>query len=732
MERKMKSVRHRCFIKAIRHAVSLTTVALVVFFTCFTCTFFYSDAAAESSAPSRTIDLVYDDSGSMIINENGDYVDTWCQAKYALEVFAAMLGENDTMNVFVMSEFEDSSTGKPKLTLKGSAGSKKNVSEVHNMITSDGNTPFNAVRAAENHLKEAKADEKWLVVLTDGEFEDGKMPQSEIDDFFSQKPEDMKVMYLGMGAAAGSISAKPDNDIYYEKAQNNSEILQKLTDIGKQVFNRDRLTISSGNSISFDIPMKELIVFAQGENVSIKGLKNKEGKTISSTGDPVTVKNSEKATSSNHFDEDKIIIDKSLKGSIATFATTLPEGTYTIEASGAKTIEVYYQPDVDIIASLRQGDEEVTNLSDLEAGEYTIDFSLVKGGTEEKIGDSKLLGKVDYEAYVTNNDVLHDKRYKSGDTIVIDEGPLSIDATAHYLGYHTVQTHLDYSIYKDKELGFTTFDDFIHTITSKGFSDDLPTKVAVTVNGKKPTEEQWNNMDIPKLKMKKKPGFSLGDFRIEKSDDLGIYNLYPSNPSGKLSGKTYQDVDLVLSYEGTVGNETWAGEDTVTVKIQDNRNWLSKHLRILIIGSILGALLALILGYIPGIKHYLPKKLKKRPMVTSKKIGSYERPPKPTNGDFQKNQLYTFLPYVAEKGVIRYVPKGIAGAPKLQVKGSKGRRMEITNVRDFAKKKNITFDGERADRLFEEPRNQKKFVASSGLTMTAEINGIKYTCSLNE
>ena len=728
----MKSVNNRYLIDPIRKILSKIIIVLTIIFMCFTGSFVLTDAAAETSAPSRVIDLVYDDSGSMIVNDKGDYVDTWCQAKYALEVFAGMLGENDTMNVFVMSDFETDASGKPMLTLKGSSGAKKNVSKVHNMITSDGNTPFNAVRAAESHLKDTEADEKWLVVLTDGEFEDGKMPQSEIDDFFSQKPEDMKVMYLGMGAAAGSITAKPDNDIFYEKAENNNEILQKLTDIGKQVFNRDRLNVGSDNTISFDIPMKELIVFAQGENVSINGLKGKGGKTIGSTGDPVTVKNSDKATSSNHFDEDKILIDKTLKGSIATFDQSLKEGKYTIDVSGAKTIEVYYQPDVDIIASLKQGDEEVTNLSDLEAGEYTIDFALVKGGTEEKIGDSKLLGKVEYEAYVTNNGTLHDKAYKSGDTITIDEGPLSIDATAHYLGYHTVQTHLDYSIYKDKEIGFTVADDTIHTITNKGFSDDLPTKVAVTVNGEKPTEEQWNNMDLPALKYKKKPKFKLGDFRIEKSDELGIYNLYPSNPSGKLSGKTYSDVNLVLTYEGNVGNETWAGKDTIPVRIQDNRNWFTKHLRIILFGSVFGAILALILGYIPGIKYYLPKKLKKRPMVTSKKIGSYERPPKPTNGNFEKNRLYTFLPYVSEKGTIRYVPKGIAGAPKLQVKGSKGRRMEITNIKDFAKKKNITFDGERADRLFEEPRNQKKFVASSGLTMTAEINGIKYTCSLNE
>jgi len=64
-------------------------------------------AGAASQAPSRTINVVYDDSGSMI-KTGGQLVDTWCQAKYAMEVFAAMLGEQDTMNIYVMSDFRSS------------------------------------------------------------------------------------------------------------------------------------------------------------------------------------------------------------------------------------------------------------------------------------------------------------------------------------------------------------------------------------------------------------------------------------------------------------------------------------------------------------------------------------------------------------------------------------------------------------------------------------------------
>ena len=69
------------------------------------------------STPSRVLNVVYDDSGSMLIN--GDtWVDTWCQAKYAMEVFAALLEEKDTLNIFPMST--NSSSGSAAKTRSAS------------------------------------------------------------------------------------------------------------------------------------------------------------------------------------------------------------------------------------------------------------------------------------------------------------------------------------------------------------------------------------------------------------------------------------------------------------------------------------------------------------------------------------------------------------------------------------------------------------------------------------
>lgn len=704
-------------------------IFLVVVFSMGIFPFLSLSVYANDDAPSRVVNLVYDDSGSMIENVNGDKVDTWCQAKYAMEVLSAMLSENDIMNIYVMSDFESGTSNDPRVVLNGSSGTKINVEKIHNMVTNAGNTPFNAVRKAESDLESSTAEEKWLVVLTDGEFEDGAMKQDQIDEFFSKKPDNVKVMYLGMGANAGTITENKSNDIYYVKAEKNKDILKKITEAGKRVFNRDRLDVNAkSKSISFDVPMKELIVFAQGENVSIKGIKNKDGKNIQSTDSPVTVQYSDKAA--NNYSDVKI--DKTLRGSITTFQGSFPAGKYTVDVEGAKTVEVYYKPDVEITASLKKGKKEVTDLSNLEAGDYTINFKLVESGTGKKAKDSKLLGDVKFEAEVTNNGKMHKKKYSNGDTITIEEGPLTIDATARYLGYHTVDTHLDYSIYKDKQIGFSIKDNPQHEITGNGFKKDMPMKLQATVDGNVPTSEQWELMEVPDVSFSEEPDFEMGNFRVEKDKECGIYNIYPTL-GNEISGKEYKDVDLNVSYKGKVGSETWAGNEKVTMEMKDSRSFLTKHRDMIFKAIVLLAILALLLGYVPGIKNYLPKKLKKRPVIKSKKVGNIGSKLPPSNGSFEKNITSTILPYIAEKGIIRYVPKGIAGAPKLQVKGlgSRGNsRMQITNMKDFANKKYMTFDGERADMLCK--TNSKTFNTSSALMITAEMRGIKYTCNLNE
>lgn len=125
-------------------------------------------SADVKEQPSRAINVVYDDSTSMIVDDfSKESVDRWCQAKYAMEVFASMLGEKDTMSIYAMSDFVYSAAGSPMLTVSGSEPVEARVQSVHHMITAASNTPFESADQAFADLQTASADEKWLVILMD-------------------------------------------------------------------------------------------------------------------------------------------------------------------------------------------------------------------------------------------------------------------------------------------------------------------------------------------------------------------------------------------------------------------------------------------------------------------------------------------------------------------------------------------------------------------------------------
>lgn len=679
--------------------------------------------AATSNAPNRVINLVYDDSGSMIItdikDENGNVVeadkkvDTWCQAKYAIEVFASLMGENDTLNIYVMSNYK-----KPKLVLKGTDGTSANVAKVHNMLTTASSTPFGSVKQAYSDLSKCSADEKWLIVLTDGVFQQ----IDNIDSYFAQKSSDIKVMFLGMGPQADGITPNEANDIYYKEAKTNSEILKQVTDISTQIFNSDRLSVNiSSKTFSFDVPMGELVVFAQGANVKINGIKNAEGKTFSSSTTPVTVKYSDKpATNYPNF-----IVDKNLLGCVATFKDDFVAGDYTLDVSGAETIEIYYKPNVEIAAYLKDGTgKEVTDLTDLEAGEYTIEFGFVKGGTSEKVSQSKLLGNVTYEAKVTNNGKVHEKTYASGDKILLDEGSLSINVKARYLDYNTVSTQLDYTIFKNKKISYEILESPNYIVKSSGFEEIKPIVVKASIDGKEFTKEQWEAVKSPTVTLAEKQDFKMGDFKVEKTDKIGIYNVYPSLKGTPSSG-TYSDCDLKYEYKEKHGNETWSGTNELPIKMQDNRSWIERNRDLFIKLIILGILLFFIIGYLPFVKHYLPKSLKKKPYVkcVPEELGAQR---KDRNGSTEKSLASTIIPYIPQTGKIKYVPKGVTGAPALEVRGIKNKRMTITNISAFAGKEYITFDGTAIK------KDCKSFDTSAGVQIRVQKNGWTYHCTPNQ
>lgn len=498
---------------------------------------FCTIANAEAEKPARVINFVYDDSGSMIENDKG-YHDGWCQAKYALEVFAAMLEENDTMNVYVMSDFSyygiDYSDVSPYVTLLGQNDASYNVAQIHNMLTDSSATPFESVETAYNDLSETYADEKWLVILTDGSFtkfigEDRRnVSANEIDTYLSHKDADISVMYLTIGNDALSITKNESNNIYTESAVSNTDILMRITEISNRIFERNRLQVDTANcNFSFDIPMNELIVFAQGKNVRINGIRSQNGAKFTPDGQPVEVKYSGTA-STDHKNDSKVIVNKNLEGKIACFTGDFDAGVYTVDAAGANTIEIYYRPNVDIVIHLVNSEGTRLSVSDpIPQGTYTLEYGFVKAGTDEIIPQSDLLGKVDFSAFASFNGIPDGKQYGNGDSITIQEGTMDIDAAATYLDYNTVSASLHYDVFRDKPMKFSIDDSERYIINTNGFENpDDPILLNVSLMDRQLTAEEWDILDIPRIEYTS--AGKLGDLRIEKTEQIGVYEIYPS------------------------------------------------------------------------------------------------------------------------------------------------------------------------------------------------------------
>ncbi|MBE6591461.1 MAG: hypothetical protein E7646_05415 [Ruminococcaceae bacterium] len=534
---------------------------------------------AASAEPSRQINVVYDDSTSMWTSGGENYHDTWCQAKYAMEVFAAMLGKNDTMSIYYMNDYAydnlalEDCVG-PRITIKGSDPTQANVDILHNTITENAGTPFMSVRKAYEDLTHAQVDEKWLVVLTDGEFDMGLLVA---DSFFREKSSDVKVMFLSMGASAAMITGDESKDIYCEKAATSDQILNKITGICTRIFNTHKLDVNMATKkFSFDVPMSELVVFAQGENVEIGKISGgPKSAEYTSSASPVEVMYSTQAD--KRYSRRPYVYDKSLQGKLLKFEGDFDAGDYTIDVKNAKTVEIYYKPNVEIEAFLVDNEGSIIKNADgLKEGSYTLKFGFVKAGTLNAVPDSELLGDITYTATVTNNGVTHEKQYASGDTITIEEGDLTISASASYLEYNTVSTYLEYRVYKNKEIGFQVSEDTEYTVFADGLDPKDPIKFKLTLDGKEFTQEQWNSLGSIKVALTSEEKFKMGDFKAEKTSEIGIIAITPTLEGQELILDDYDSVDIKISISDIKENEVWSGSCDHTVQIKEGRSWFER------------------------------------------------------------------------------------------------------------------------------------------------------------
>ncbi|MDD5832117.1 MAG: hypothetical protein PUC98_01325 [Clostridiales bacterium] len=347
--------------------------------------------AAQKEQESRAVAIVFDNSGSMYGTGNS----AWCRATYATEVFTSMANEGDLIEVFPMNPVTIDGrtyTGADPIILN--AGS--DAYNVRKMFTPDikkSITPIETIREAYEGLQHMQADEKWLIVLTDGEifYENGE-PLSSSDTAYKVSEElkncssAVNIMYLGIGAGAiePEIPEGGSHIFYSAKAKESEDVLMRLTEMSNMIFGRDSMPVSD-DRISSDIDIKNLILFVQGKNITGLRLLDSSGNEAAQSVFTYSPKYSELGC------DTKFKVDDSLSGMIVSYSD-IEAGEYTIAYEGkADSCEAYYEPDVDLLVFLvDEYGNPVTSFDRVYPGKYRLTYGLVD--QDGDLTESELLG----------------------------------------------------------------------------------------------------------------------------------------------------------------------------------------------------------------------------------------------------------------------------------------------------------------------------------------------------
>ncbi len=618
-------------------ALSLLMTLLLISGT-LACGIFSAGAATTTNNREKTtydIAVVYDNSGSMYWYEST----AWSQAKYSMEIFASMLDfSKDKLSIYPMwdvtTDGESNSGGshKPIEVL-----SKQDIKKIHEMYTPVANgTPFEPVDEAYKQLSSSKADEKWLIVITDGQFNMMKrtdentvdLDSNEVADYLKDKIKNgIKMQYIGFDEAY-NLTSDEGNGFYAVKCIAGS-LESELVKICNRMFQRivlpsDKLV---NGKLRLDVSMEKIIVFVQGKGSTIGTLSHVDGDKAEVLQDSDPILYSDRGAGEYQTsDKYDCVPDKSLAGQVVTFGACRA-GEYILDYD-ATEIQIFYEPDIDIQVDFIDEDGKIVKPEngELLEGEYKIKTSIVDRNTgdniladghpgKELLGDVELITSYKYsdedDSQYRVYDEYHGDQIKSVEelqTITLEpDKTIDIDISGHYLNFDIKDNNkIDLSWLKGLKIEQQVIPfevkaevlqpDSYYYHKDKG--DWEPIKVTFTLDGKPLTKEQLAATQ-----------FSLG-FKEElqytyemNENESAIYVYIDGNrdtenmePTGKYK------FTVSATYVNEKGKETTA-TDKVEFDIAKIAKWIIDIIKLLIALAIL-TLIALWL-----IHPVLPKRV---------------------------------------------------------------------------------------------------------------------------
>lgn len=409
---------------------------------------------AKDLSKKNLIYMAYDDSGSMyrdLSNMDGFHpLARWSQAKYALEVFSSMMLEKDEIFIYPLQEYGikdgtvDEQDSDRIIHLLGTDSPQERLNRIEGHEFWYGqNTAYHSVKYAYEDLAQ-KTDpdtERWLVILTDGAFdldidENGgtiggtegfKISRDELDNRFSSYADNgVHVVFLrifdGEGGEEETPTHKPDEGIYVYEARKSADTLERLNEISNLIFKRQVLSEQTGQlsrgsdgiDVSLDAPAGQLVVFAQGKNISVGDLTGDEIGTIPPS-DSITIGSPQIPVGgtdgilkgSSNWKPENLIRDEDLGCTLTTFdlSTNPAIGDLHIGVTDTSNLSVYVRPAVKPVAQVVQDGSVLQSGEGLKEGAAEIVIHLVNNVTGEELdASSALLSNIKYDGILVNGE----------------------------------------------------------------------------------------------------------------------------------------------------------------------------------------------------------------------------------------------------------------------------------------------------------------------------------------
>jgi len=528
-------MRNNLFVRISAIVLSLVTVLGTLF---LAVPMSVSAATTEEKQVSKMINVVYDDSNSMLLDQRL----WWCYAKYSMEVFSAMMQDRDTMNIYYMSDKDKS----PRIAnLSGDRSQQqKNIEKIHNTVTNTAGTPFSSLKKAYGDLKKVNGyDEKWLMVITDGDSFNDKETSADIDALINDcAGYNIKVVYLAIGDALVPTE-DVNKGIYVYKADGNKSsgetgILSRVTQICQRIFQRPAMSPMNANKLTLDVPASEIIVFAQGANASIGTLSGTK-RTLSTVA--MRSSDKDKATTNSSY-KNKINVD-TLNACIATFTPQsggyISDGTYDLSITADEYV-IYYKPALDVVLELYDSNGDKTTDKYIPIGSYSLKYWLTYPEGHPKHGEKleKDHFGTEFTLTCTTDGVT---RRLTSDNVDLGGGETTIRVLAQYLNFSSTDASLKYVV---EDFTINEIDVEIDYNQKNYRLSDLETKndgftVKVTKNGSPIPENEWEPYTL-KIDTEN-PGFKV----IKNSDST--FTVYPRYSSGGRSDTKTGDINFKVT-----------------------------------------------------------------------------------------------------------------------------------------------------------------------------------------